>query len=59
MSGLGPQVALVAVVTTGIGVLMIRLGLDRGALVRRRSPRRCPACGRRIEHRVCELCARR
>jgi hypothetical protein len=56
VSGLGSHVALVAIVTTGIGAVMIRLGIDRGALVRRRASRRCPSCGRIIHGRVCELC---
>lgn len=58
MSGAGSQLVFVAVVTTGIGAVMIRLGLNRDLLVRRRSRRRCPACGRLIEHRVCEVCSR-
>jgi hypothetical protein len=58
VTGLGTQIALVAFVTTGIGALMIRLGLDRGALVRRRVTRRCPSCGRLIERRVCRTCTR-
>jgi hypothetical protein len=56
VSGLGTQIALVAIVTTGIGAVMIRLGIDRGALVRRRVSRRCPSCGRIIHGRVCEVC---
>lgn len=58
MNALGSQIALVALVTTGIGALMIRLGLDRGALMRRRATRRCPSCGRLIERRVCDTCTR-
>ena len=58
MTGLGSQIALIALVTTGIGALMIRLGLDRGALVRRREPRRCPSCGRLIHYRVCQACTK-
>ena len=58
MTGLGSQIALIALVRTGIGALMIRLGLDRGALVRRRESRRCPSCGRLIHHRVCQVCTR-
>jgi hypothetical protein len=52
VSGLSAQIVLVAIVTTGIGAVMIRLGMDRGALVRRRASRRCPSCGRIIQHRV-------
>jgi len=59
VNGLGSQIPFVAVVTTGVGALMIRLGLDRGVLVRRRGPRRCPSCGRLIAQRVCESCTRR
>jgi hypothetical protein len=33
------------VITTGIGVVMVKSGLRRGALVRRHT-HRCPACGR-------------
>jgi hypothetical protein len=58
VSGFSAQIVLVAIVTTGIGAVMIRLGMDRGALVRRRASRRCPSCGRIIQHRVCEACTR-
>jgi hypothetical protein len=58
VSGLGSQIALVAILTTGIGAVMIRLGPDRGGLVRRRASRRCPSCGRIIQRRVCEVCTR-
>jgi hypothetical protein len=57
VSGLGSQLALVALVAT-VGALMIRLGLDRGVLVRRRVVRRCPSCGRLIRQSVCQVCTR-
>jgi hypothetical protein len=37
--------AMLWIITTGIGVVMVKSGLRRGALVRRRE-QRCPACGR-------------
>lgn len=58
MSGLSSQVALVALVTMGVGGVMIRLGLDKGLLVRRRVVRRCPSCGRLIRQNVCQACTR-
>ena len=45
-----------AVVTTGVGAVMIRLGLDRGLLQPRNVPRRCPSCGRLIDGRACRHC---
>ena len=46
----------VIVVTTGIGVVMMRLGLGRGLLQFRRSTRRCPSCGLLINGSVCRRC---
>jgi hypothetical protein len=45
------------VVTMGLGVVMIRLGLGRGLLQFRRSTRRCPSCGVLIEGSVCRRCS--
>lgn len=45
-----------SLVTTGVGVVMIRLGLGRGLLERRHVPRRCPSCGRLIDGSVCGPC---
>jgi hypothetical protein len=58
MNGLSSQVVLVALVTTGVGGVMIRLGLEKGLLVRRRVVRRCPSCGRLIRQNVCQVCTR-
>jgi len=52
-----PQPALLAVLTTGVGAVMIRLGVDRGLLLFGRGKRRCPSCGRLIPARVCPVCA--
>ena len=57
MTGVPAELGLV--VTTGVAVVMIRLGLSRGMLQLRRAPRRCPSCGRLMGGRVCGLCARR
>jgi hypothetical protein len=53
MTALIPELA---VVTTGVGVVMIRLGLDRGLLQPRNAPRRCPFCGRLIDGPACRHC---
>jgi hypothetical protein len=57
MSTLTPQLAMLAVITTGIGFVMIRLGLGQGQLRLRRAERRCPACGRLVHGRICPNCA--
>jgi hypothetical protein len=51
MTALIPELA---VVTTSVGAVMIRLG--RGLLQPRKAPRRCPACGRLIDGPVCSHC---
>jgi hypothetical protein len=53
-----PLVPQLVVLTTGIGALMILLGLGQGLLHARSDGRRCPACGRLIEGRVCKNCTR-
>ena len=55
MSALTPQFVLL---TTGVGALMILVGLGRGVLRARSGARRCPSCDRLIEGRVCRTCAR-
>ena len=55
MTAFTPQLALL---TTGVGALMILLGLGRGLLMARTGVRRCPSCGRLIEGRVCKTCTR-
>jgi hypothetical protein len=48
-----------ALLTTGIGVVMIGLGLRRGMLSARFDSRRCASCGRKIGAGVCRNCAHR
>jgi len=50
------HLATLAVVTLGIGWLMMAAGLQKSALELRRRKRVCPSCGRRIEARVCSTC---
>jgi hypothetical protein len=54
MIALTPQVA---VVTTLVGAVMVRLGLSRRVLQFRYVRRTCPSCGRLIGRSVCEACA--
>jgi len=56
MTALTSQVVLL---TTGVGALMILVGLGRGLLQVRSAGRRCPSCGRLIEGRVCATCSGR
>jgi recombinational DNA repair protein RecR len=56
MTALTSQVVLL---TTGVGALMILVGLGRGLLQVRSASRRCPSCGRLIEGRVCATCSGR
>jgi hypothetical protein len=55
MTALTPQLTLL---TTGIGALMILVGLGRGLLQARSGGRRCPSCDRLIEGRVCRTCTK-
>jgi hypothetical protein len=42
--------------TTGVGAVMILVGLRRGLLQPRKAPRRCPSCGRLIDGPACKHC---
>jgi recombinational DNA repair protein RecR len=55
MTALTPQFVLL---TTGVGALMILVGLGRGLLQARSGSRRCPSCDRLIEGRFCRTCAK-
>jgi NADH pyrophosphatase NudC (nudix superfamily) len=54
---LDPNIALLAVVTCGVGYLMVLAGLRKSALEWKRRQRICPSCGRTIEARVCSACS--
>jgi hypothetical protein len=49
--------AVLAVVTLGVGWLMMVSGLQKSALELRKRRRTCPSCGKLIESRVCSTCA--
>jgi hypothetical protein len=50
---LDPHIALLAVVTMGVGYVMALAGVSKNALEWRRRHRRCPSCGRAIDGGVC------
>jgi hypothetical protein len=55
---LAPDIPLIAVVTAGVGYLMVVAGLHKNLLEWRRGGRLCPSCGRAIHGRVCGVCRR-
>jgi hypothetical protein len=55
---LDPNIPLLAVITTGVGYLMVVAGLHKSLLEWRRSGRMCPSCGRALQTRVCSFCTR-
>jgi hypothetical protein len=48
-----PHIAMVAVVTLGVGYLMTVSGLQKSALELKRRRRICPSCGKHIHARRC------
>jgi rRNA maturation endonuclease Nob1 len=58
MITLAPQLALLALTTSVVGFVMIRLGLGQRVLRPRHSKLRCVACGRLVESRICPNCGR-
>jgi hypothetical protein len=52
-----PNIVLLAVLTSGVGYLMVVSGIHKSLLEWRRSGRLCPSCGRVIETRVCSFCS--
>jgi hypothetical protein len=52
-----PHIAVIAVLTCGVGYVMALAGIQKSALEWRRRQRTCPSCGRRIEARVCTACS--
>jgi hypothetical protein len=53
---LDPNIALLAVLTCGVGYLMVVAGVHKGMLEWRRPARVCPGCGRALTSRVCNSC---
>jgi rRNA maturation endonuclease Nob1 len=56
MTGMTPNVAGLFAVTTGIGFVMMLMGVQKSMLEWRARRRSCPSCGRLIERRVCPAC---
>ena len=51
---LDPQIAVLAVVTMGVGYLMTIAGVKKSALEWRTRCRTCPSCGRTFRARACK-----
>ena len=51
------HIAMLAIVSVGIGWMMLTAGLQKSALEWRQRRRICPSCGREIQARVCTTCA--
>jgi hypothetical protein len=56
---LDPNTTLLAIVTIGVGYLMVVAGMHKSLLERRRPGRMCPSCGHQIQQRVCSFCVGR
>ena len=53
MTTMTPQLAGLFAATTGVGFLMVFLGVQKSTLEWRRRRRHCPSCGRAIAGRTC------
>jgi len=51
------HIVTIAILTIGIGWMMMTAGVQKSALEWRRRRRICPSCGREIHARVCDACA--
>ena len=51
------HIALLAILSVGVGWMMLTAGVQKNALEWRRQRRVCPSCGREIHARVCTSCA--
>jgi hypothetical protein len=51
------HIAMLAILTVGVGWMMLTAGVQKNALEWRRRRRVCPSCGREIHARVCTTCA--
>jgi hypothetical protein len=51
-----PQLAGLLAATTGVGFLMMWVGVQKNMLEWRARRRSCPACGRHIDGRTCSSC---
>ena len=53
---LDPHIAVLAILSSGVGYLMVLAGVHKSALEWKRRQRICPSCGRLIQARVCGVC---
>lgn len=51
------HIVMLAILTVGIGWMMVMAGVQKSALEWRRRRRICPSCGREITARVCTTCS--
>jgi hypothetical protein len=51
------HIVMLAILTIGIGWMMMTAGVQKSALEWRRRRRICPSCGREIHARVCTTCS--
>jgi acyl-coenzyme A synthetase/AMP-(fatty) acid ligase len=51
------HIAMLAILSVGVGWMMLTAGVQKNALEWRRQRRVCPSCGREIHARVCTTCA--
>jgi len=51
------HIVTIAILTIGIGWMMMMAGVQKSALEWRRQRRICPSCGREIHARVCTTCS--
>jgi hypothetical protein len=51
------HIAMLAILTVGVGWMMLTAGVQKNALEWRRQRRVCPSCDREIHARVCSTCA--
>jgi len=51
------HIAVLVVLTLGVGWAMMQAGLHKSALELRRRRRICPSCGHEIRARVCTTCS--
>jgi hypothetical protein len=56
VSGVTIQFLVVTVISTGVGVVMARLGIGKGLLVPRAVRRHCRSCGRLLSRHGCDHC---
>lgn len=51
------HIAMLVMLTVGIGWVMMKAGLQKSALEWRQKRRVCPSCGREMQTRVCTTCS--